>query len=91
MSGFSYSGGQPRCFAFWQEFQKCYASADIPTQCRLQGEDYLECLHGKKAAARQAKVAAEAAKLTKEDVQQRLQPESRSVGVGLIEDGGDKP
>ncbi len=42
-------------------------------------------------AARQAKVAAEAAKLTKEDVQQRLQPESRSVGVGLIEDGGDKP
>lgn len=32
----------PRCVA---DFQKCYAGADVPEQCALQKEDYLECLH----------------------------------------------
>lgn len=27
------------------DFQKCYAGADVPEQCALQKEDYLECLH----------------------------------------------
>lgn len=51
-SGFSFKGGRPRCFAFWQEFQKCYASADTPSDCILAKEDYLECLHHTKEIAR---------------------------------------
>lgn len=37
--------GRGRCFHFWQEFSKCYASADFPTQCNAERDDYLECLH----------------------------------------------
>lgn len=51
-SGFSFKGGRPRCFAFWQEFQKCYASADTPSDCIGAKEDYLECLHHTKEIAR---------------------------------------
>ncbi|TKY87519.1 hypothetical protein EX895_003533 [Sporisorium graminicola] len=51
-SGFSFKGGRPRCFAFWQEFQKCYANADSPSDCVAAKEDYLECLHHTKEIAR---------------------------------------
>ncbi|EKM77417.1 hypothetical protein AGABI1DRAFT_115320 [Agaricus bisporus var. burnettii JB137-S8] len=44
-SGFGFSGGRPRCFAFWQEFQKCYAGTDDPKNCANQCFDYFECLH----------------------------------------------
>ncbi|CAO3618076.1 unnamed protein product [Mucor hiemalis] len=29
-SGFGLDGGRGRCFHFWQEFNKCYATADLP-------------------------------------------------------------
>ncbi len=51
-SGFSFKGGRPRCFAFWQEFQKCYVQADTPSDCIGAKEDYLECLHHTKEIAR---------------------------------------
>ncbi|KAN0064865.1 hypothetical protein ACQY0O_001922 [Thecaphora frezii] len=51
-SGFSFKGGRPRCFAHWQEFSKCYANADAPSECAAQKEDYLECLHHTKEIAR---------------------------------------
>ncbi|SPO30449.1 uncharacterized protein UTRI_06379 [Ustilago trichophora] len=51
-SGFSFKGGRPRCFAFWQEFQKCYVQADTPSDCIAAKEDYLECLHHTKEIAR---------------------------------------
>ncbi|CAE6431267.1 unnamed protein product [Rhizoctonia solani] len=51
-SGFGYTGGRSRCFPFWQEFAKCYANADAPSECRAQSEDYLECLHHTKEIAR---------------------------------------
>ncbi|RSH86168.1 uncharacterized protein EHS24_004399 [Apiotrichum porosum] len=65
-SGFGYTGGRTRCFAFWQEFSKvggagmykptnsvqCYASAEGPNDCIAQKEDYLECLHRTKEIAR---------------------------------------
>ncbi|KAJ1024143.1 hypothetical protein NDA16_002982 [Ustilago loliicola] len=51
-SGFSFKGGRPRCFAFWQEFQKCYVQADTPSDCLAAKEDYLECLHHTKEIAR---------------------------------------
>ncbi|GAA5810520.1 hypothetical protein MFLAVUS_003943 [Mucor flavus] len=51
-SGFGLDGGRGRCFHFWQEFNKCYASADLPQQCLDQRDDYLECLHHTKEFAR---------------------------------------
>lgn len=32
------------------DFQKCYAGADLPNECSLQKDDYLECLHHTKEA-----------------------------------------
>ncbi|KAG1455650.1 hypothetical protein G6F46_008008 [Rhizopus delemar] len=32
-SGFGLDCGRGRCFHFWQEFNKCYASIDLPQQC----------------------------------------------------------
>ncbi|GAA5871444.1 hypothetical protein JCM3774_005602 [Rhodotorula dairenensis] len=58
-SGYSYTGGRSRCFAFWQDFQKCYAGADVPEQCALQKEDYLECLHHTKEVQRAMRVKSE--------------------------------
>ncbi|KAF8633168.1 hypothetical protein AX17_004669 [Amanita inopinata Kibby_2008] len=51
-SGFSYGGGRSRCFAYWQDFQKCYIKSDNPVECRPQADDYLECLHRPKEIAR---------------------------------------
>ncbi|KAE8214903.1 hypothetical protein CF327_g1771 [Tilletia walkeri] len=51
-SGFGYTGGPSRCYQFFQEFRKCYASADLPGQCAAQQADYFECLHHTKEIAR---------------------------------------
>ncbi|KAI8976484.1 hypothetical protein BDB01DRAFT_764692 [Pilobolus umbonatus] len=58
-SGFSLDGGRGRCFNFWQEFNKCYASADVPQQCLSQRDDYLECLHHTKEIARVTRIKTE--------------------------------
>ncbi|KAG0171001.1 hypothetical protein DFQ28_001357 [Apophysomyces sp. BC1034] len=58
-SGFGFDGGRGRCFQFWQEFNKCYASADVPQQCLAQRDDYLECLHHTKEFARVTRIKAE--------------------------------
>ncbi|ODN75519.1 hypothetical protein L202_06645 [Cryptococcus amylolentus CBS 6039] len=57
-SGFGYTGGRTRCFPFWQEFSKCYANADKPTDCIAPKDDYLECLHNTKEIARAKEVKA---------------------------------
>ncbi|KAJ7512860.1 hypothetical protein B0H11DRAFT_1947713 [Mycena galericulata] len=62
MSGYSYTGGPSRCSAYWQEFTKCYASADYPSQCAFQRDDYLECVHRTKETARAVAVQAEYAR-----------------------------
>ncbi|KAK6904968.1 hypothetical protein V866_004175 [Kwoniella sp. B9012] len=51
-SGFGYTGGRTRCFPLWQEFSKCYASAEKPVDCVAQKDDYMECLHHTKEIAR---------------------------------------
>ncbi|KAI8808859.1 hypothetical protein BJ742DRAFT_756250 [Cladochytrium replicatum] len=51
-SGFGLNGGRNRCFTFFQEFMKCYAQADNREECRLQFEDYQECLYHRKELAR---------------------------------------
>ncbi|ORX49408.1 hypothetical protein DM01DRAFT_1325568 [Hesseltinella vesiculosa] len=58
-SGFGNDGGRGRCFHFWQDFQKCYASADVPQQCLSQRDDYLECLHHTKEIARVTRIKTE--------------------------------
>ncbi|CAO3662105.1 unnamed protein product [Rhizopus stolonifer] len=45
--------------SFWQEFNKCYASADLPRQCLSQRDDYLECLHHTKEFARITRIKTE--------------------------------
>ncbi|KAJ6589008.1 hypothetical protein B0H19DRAFT_227633 [Mycena capillaripes] len=59
MSGYSYTGGPSRCSAYWQEFTKCYASAEFPKQCVKQRDDYMECIHRTKEKARDAAIQAE--------------------------------
>ncbi|KEZ46716.1 hypothetical protein SAPIO_CDS0564 [Scedosporium apiospermum] len=57
-SGYGYSGGPGRCFPFWQEVLACYVVNSTPEdrsgaqKCGLALEDYYECLHHKKEAAR---------------------------------------
>ncbi|GBE83970.1 hypothetical protein BKA93DRAFT_791462 [Sparassis latifolia] len=91
-SGFSFNGGTPRCFAFWQEFSKCYAQTDAPSQCRLQADDYLECLHHTNEIARAKAIKAEfVRKATHQAQEGRKQADILAdgviVGVGLIQRG----
>ncbi|MCJ1439908.1 MAG: hypothetical protein MMC23_000389 [Stictis urceolatum] len=57
-SGYGLSGGTGRCFPFWQELLACYVvntSADDVSggkKCVPALENYYECLHHKKEAAR---------------------------------------
>ncbi|KXJ92790.1 hypothetical protein Micbo1qcDRAFT_232491 [Microdochium bolleyi] len=57
-SGFGNDGGPGRCFPFWQEVLACYVvntSAEDDSgkkKCSPVLEDYYECLHHKKEAAR---------------------------------------
>ncbi|PWN52884.1 hypothetical protein IE53DRAFT_339792 [Violaceomyces palustris] len=51
-SGFGFKGGRSRCFTHWQDFQKCYAKADTPSECVSEKDDYMECLHHTKEIAR---------------------------------------
>ncbi|TFK73353.1 hypothetical protein BDN72DRAFT_761759, partial [Pluteus cervinus] len=81
--------GRPRCFAYWQEFSKCYAQTDNPIECRPQSEDYLECLHHPKEVARakivqkefirQAEASAKEGRKTAD-----ILADGAIVGVGLI-------
>ena len=43
--------GNPKCsvlLAILTDVLQCYAYADPPQECKLQAEDYLECLHHRK-------------------------------------------
>ncbi|GAP90810.1 putative NADH:ubiquinone oxidoreductase subunit [Rosellinia necatrix] len=57
-SGYGLHGGPSRCFPFWQEVLACYVvntTAEDDSgkkKCAPVLEDYYECLHHKKEAAR---------------------------------------
>ncbi|KAK4110624.1 hypothetical protein N656DRAFT_790886 [Canariomyces notabilis] len=57
-SGYGLNGGPSRCFPFWQELLSCYVvngSDDDESgkkKCVPAMEDYYECLHHRKEAAR---------------------------------------
>ncbi|KAM0789768.1 hypothetical protein ACM66B_006621 [Microbotryomycetes sp. NB124-2] len=93
-SGFGYEGGRSRCFPFWQDFQKCYASADVPTQCVAQKEDYLECLHHTKEISRAMQIKAQYLKKTAHEVEEKKKQtntaaDSGILGLGLLSSGSD--
>ncbi|KAI8865753.1 hypothetical protein GQ42DRAFT_113551, partial [Ramicandelaber brevisporus] len=49
--------GVNRCFPYFQELKKCAVLSDnAPRDCLFQYEDYMECLHERKAMARAAVV-----------------------------------
>ncbi|KAG2154234.1 uncharacterized protein EDB93DRAFT_1133354 [Suillus bovinus] len=82
--------GRSRCFAYWQEFSKCYAEADVPSQCRLQADDYLECLHHTKEIAHAKAVKAEFIKQAEHHAKEGRKvadvlADGVIVGVGLIQ------
>ncbi|KAJ7090746.1 hypothetical protein B0H15DRAFT_948525 [Mycena belliarum] len=89
MSGYSYTGGPSRCSAYWQEFTKCYASADAATQCAFQRDDYMECLHRTKEKARNALIQTEFARRQEQELRDHKKDlDARADGVttrvGLI-------
>ncbi|OCH86717.1 hypothetical protein OBBRIDRAFT_760910 [Obba rivulosa] len=89
-SGYGVNGGVPRCFVYWQEFQKCYAQTDVPLQCRPQADDYLECLHHTKEIARAKAVKAEFVKKAEHQAHEGrkaadILADGVIVGVGLIQ------
>ncbi|KAM7204388.1 hypothetical protein V8F33_001690 [Rhypophila sp. PSN 637] len=57
-SGYGLNGGPGRCFPFWQELLACYVvnssteDAAGRKKCAPALEDYYECLHHRKEAAR---------------------------------------
>ncbi|KAL2119588.1 hypothetical protein VTJ04DRAFT_6549 [Mycothermus thermophilus] len=57
-SGYGLNGGPSRCFPFWQELMSCYVihggenDGEGKKKCVPAMEDYYECLHHKKEAAR---------------------------------------
>ncbi|KAI0783804.1 hypothetical protein C8Q75DRAFT_782142 [Abortiporus biennis] len=89
-SGFGVNGGVPRCFSYWQEFSKCYASTDSPASCRAQADDYLECLHHTQEIARAKAVKAEFIKRAEHQAHEGrkaadILADGVIVGVGLIQ------
>ncbi|KAI3618534.1 hypothetical protein CBS9595_002897 [Malassezia furfur] len=66
-SGFGFNGGPSRCFSFWQDFRKCYVTAESAGECMPQKDDYLECLHHTKehAIKRQAEESRKAREAAK--------------------------
>ncbi|KDN53389.1 hypothetical protein K437DRAFT_265757 [Tilletiaria anomala UBC 951] len=89
LSGFGFNGGRSRCFTFWQEFQKCYANADSPSDCVAQKDDYMECLHHGKEIARGKQLQEHyLARQAKEAKEARTEGELRATGgilsLGII-------
>ncbi|KAL5480892.1 hypothetical protein ACEPAF_1434 [Sanghuangporus sanghuang] len=88
-SGYSFTGGPSRCFAYWQEFTKCYSNTDNPQQCKLQAEDYLECLHHTKEIERAKTVKAHFIKKVEHEAKEGrkagdILADGVIVGLGLI-------
>jgi len=71
---------------------QCYSQADAPQECKLQADDYIECLHHRKEIARANAVKAEFIKQAEYQAKEGRKAadvlaEGVIVGVGLIERG----
>ncbi|KAI9218567.1 hypothetical protein BC828DRAFT_360002 [Blastocladiella britannica] len=86
-SGFSLNGGRSRCFAFFQDLQKCHLTADEPrSQCAIYKDDYLECLHHRKEIARAETIAhhANLQRAAEREEQARLDKQGKALAVGAV-------
>ncbi|KAF8182068.1 hypothetical protein BJ912DRAFT_602358 [Pholiota molesta] len=94
-SGFSWGGGRSRCFSYWQEFQKCYAQTDHPSECAPQRQDYLECLHHSKQNQRNSAVLAEYTRKAEQLAKEQQHRDKAAAGGGTHSaspvKSGDKP
>ncbi|CAO3608106.1 unnamed protein product [Cunninghamella blakesleeana] len=98
-SGFGIDGGRGRCFQFWQEFNKCYASADFPQQCISQRDNYLECLHHTKEFARITRIKTEELKQAQQNQHAAAQAkkeakaaaDSNLTRLNIIDDSKQQP
>jgi len=58
--------GVSRCLVFWRDYSSCMKEADVPYECQDFAEDYLECIHNTKYAARQMAIHQRREQLRKE-------------------------
>ena len=66
------------------DFQKCYASADVPQQCVLQKEDYLECLHHTKEVSRALAIKSQYLSSTAAQLELKRKEVVVDVGTGIL-------
>ncbi|KAJ3204968.1 hypothetical protein HDU82_005477, partial [Entophlyctis luteolus] len=78
---FGLNGGRGRCFAFFQDYAACFASADTPKECVKQYEDYQECLYHRKELLRLKLVQEEWVRQKQKQKQQR-EEEAQAQGAG---------
>ncbi|KAK0728164.1 hypothetical protein B0T26DRAFT_697046 [Lasiosphaeria miniovina] len=89
-SGYGLNGGPSRCFPFWQEMLACYvvnsSSEDTAgrKKCAPALEDYYECLHHKKEAARVAAVQTAYRKAEAEGVREAPPTAGQIRNLGLL-------
>lgn len=68
VTGYGFRGGRGRCYTLWMDFMACAErhrsyGANV---CQAEREDYIECLHHTKLAARLDAVKEQKKKLIKE-------------------------
>ncbi|KAF2758034.1 NADH-ubiquinone oxidoreductase [Pseudovirgaria hyperparasitica] len=99
-SGFGMNGGPGRCFPFWQEVLTCYVSNQeedpkSKAKCMLALDDYYECLHHRKEAARvdALQAAYRKADSTRDKSNDMTAEQIRKLGVleGTLEEKHLKP
>ncbi|KAF7970174.1 hypothetical protein HWV62_35232 [Athelia sp. TMB] len=89
-SGYGFNGGRSRCFAYWQEFSKCYSQTDNAADCAPQGDDYVECLFHHREIARAKQIKAEFIRKAEHQAKEGRKTadvlaDGVIVGVGLIQ------
>ncbi|KAI0472183.1 hypothetical protein GGR56DRAFT_657282 [Xylariaceae sp. FL0804] len=90
-SGFGLNGGPSRCFPFWQELLACYVvntSAEDESgkkKCAPALEDYYECLHHKKEAARVSQLQAAYRKAEAEAGREDAPSAAQIRNLGLLD------
>ncbi|KAI2608479.1 uncharacterized protein GGS25DRAFT_490481 [Hypoxylon fragiforme] len=89
-SGYGLQGGQSRCFPFWQEVLACYVvntSAEDDSgkkKCSPVLEDYYECLHHKKEAARVKALQAAYRKAESSSARENAPNAGQIMSLGLL-------
>ncbi|KXX75702.1 NADH dehydrogenase [ubiquinone] iron-sulfur protein 5-B [Madurella mycetomatis] len=90
-SGYGLNGGPSRCFPFWQELLSCYVvnstddDASGRKKCVPAMEDYYECLHHRKEAARVKMLQAAYRKAEAQKLQENPPTAGQIRNLGLLD------